>query len=278
MVQEKNKFETYMEDEIDLYEIYLKLKKHFKFIVGFVVIVTFLAGIISFFLSPVYKSEIALRRSGSISFEEIKAMVNYLNNLLKDKEYEEISKELKLSLENVKKIKEIKLKVDRRNKSKNVFSLEVYTYDRTLIPQVINSVLSYIKENPYTQMVTNQRLREIDTRIKNIEGNIEKLKKLRTILYNKFENKRELYLGFNPVEIEEKIIDLQARIERLKLEKEFVRKVLVPLNDPIIPDKPYKPKRVLIIAVTFISSLFMAVFLALFMEWLSEARKYHNIS
>jgi len=278
VVQEKNKFETYMEDEIDLYEIYLKLKKHFKFIVGFVVIVTFLAGIISFFLSPVYKSEIALRRSGSISFEEIKAMVNYLNNLLKDKEYEEISKELKLSLENVKKIKEIKLKVDRRNKSKNVFSLEVYTYDRTLIPQVINSVLSYIKENPYTQMVTNQRLREIDTRIKNIEGNIEKLKKLRTILYNKFENKRELYLGFNPVEIEEKIIDLQARIERLKLEKEFVRKVLVPLNDPIIPDKPYKPKRVLIIAVTFISSLFMAVFLALFMEWLSEARKYHNIS
>ncbi|WP_038056383.1 Wzz/FepE/Etk N-terminal domain-containing protein [Thermodesulfobacterium hydrogeniphilum] len=277
-MQEKNKFETYMEDEIDLYEIYLKLKKHFKFIVGFVVIVTFLAGIISFFLSPVYKSEIALRRSGSISFEEIKAMVNYLNNLLKDKEYEEISKELKLSLENVKKIKEIKLKVDRRNKSKNVFSLEVYTYDRTLIPQVINSVLSYIKENPYTQMVTNQRLREIDTRIKNIEGNIEKLKKLRTILYNKFENKRELYLGFNPVEIEEKIIDLQARIERLKLEKEFVRKVLVPLNDPIIPDKPYKPKRVLIIAVTFISSLFMAVFLALFMEWLSEARKYHNIS
>lgn len=277
MVQGEKKFETYIEDEIDLYEVYLKLKKHFKFIVGFVVIMTFLAGVISFFLPSVYKSEIALRRSESINFEEIKAIIDYLDNLLKNKEYKEVAKELKLPLKTVEKLKEIKIVVDRKTKSKDVFSLEVYTYDRTLIPQVINGVLSYIRGNSYTQMVTNQRLKEIDTRIKNIEANIEKLKKFKTVLYDTLENKRDLYLGFNPVEVEERIIDLQARIEQLKLKRELVRKVLVPLNDPIIPDKPYKPKKALIIVIVFISSLFMAVFLALFIEWLSQAKKYHNV-
>jgi len=276
-MQEEKKFETCIENEIDLYELFLKLKKHFKFIVGFVLVMTFVAGLISFLLPPVYKSGIALRKSGSINFEETKAIIDYLDNLLKNKKYKEVAKELKLPLKTVKKLKEIKIVVDRKTKSKDVFSLEVYTYDRTLIPQVINTVLSYIKENSYTQMVTNQRLKEIDIWIKNIEADIEKLKKFKTVLYNKLEDKRDLYLSFNPIEVEERIIDLQAKIEQLKLERELVRKVLVPLNDPIIPDKPFKPKKAFIIAIVFISSLFMAIFLALFIEWLSGARKYHNV-
>ncbi len=77
-----------------------------------------------------------------------------------------------------------------------------------------------------------------------------------------------------------KVKGLQAKYETLlklyeqaKLEeqRDFIHVEII--DPPSDPDIPVKPKKKLIIAVAGISSLFGGVFLALFTEWLSEARR-----
>jgi uncharacterized protein involved in exopolysaccharide biosynthesis len=47
------------------------------------------------------------------------------------------------------------------------------------------------------------------------------------------------------------------------------------VDPPYIPDKdkPYKPKKLLVIAVGFVSGLFLGIFGAFFKEWLDNVRK-----
>jgi uncharacterized protein involved in exopolysaccharide biosynthesis len=50
------------------------------------------------------------------------------------------------------------------------------------------------------------------------------------------------------------------------------------IDPPYIPekDKPYKPRKILIIAVATVSGLFLGIFLAFFMEWLENIRTRYN--
>ena len=50
------------------------------------------------------------------------------------------------------------------------------------------------------------------------------------------------------------------------------------IDPPYVPDKnkPYKPKKALIVTVGFISGLFLGIFAAFFKEWLDNVRKRHK--
>ncbi len=50
------------------------------------------------------------------------------------------------------------------------------------------------------------------------------------------------------------------------------------IDPPYVPDpeKPYKPKKKLIVAVAGVSGLFLGIFLAFFMEWLENVKKRHQ--
>ncbi len=47
------------------------------------------------------------------------------------------------------------------------------------------------------------------------------------------------------------------------------------IDPPYVPEKPYKPKKKLIVAVAGVSGLFLGIFMAFFKEWLDNVRKKH---
>ena len=86
-MEEKSKEQTYLgDDEIDLYELCLVLKKRYKLILGIFVIAVLMAGVISFRMTPVYRSSFIVRiptvptRSNEtiISAAETEKMINEL--------------------------------------------------------------------------------------------------------------------------------------------------------------------------------------------------------
>jgi uncharacterized protein involved in exopolysaccharide biosynthesis len=48
------------------------------------------------------------------------------------------------------------------------------------------------------------------------------------------------------------------------------------IDPPYIPDKPYKPKKKLVVAVALVSGLFLGIFAAFFREWLDNVKKRHR--
>ncbi len=45
------------------------------------------------------------------------------------------------------------------------------------------------------------------------------------------------------------------------------------IDPPYVPEKPYKPKKKLIMAVALVSGLFLGIFLAFFVEWIENVKK-----
>ena len=109
------------------------------------------------------------------------------------------------------------------------------------------------------------RLLKIDTSIKETEASIADLEFRRENLRKDLEKLRL------------KKENLKRRLESIKVKGETIEPVNI-LAGPFSSDKPEKPRKTLIMAVSFVSSFFLGIFLALLTDWLSEARTRHGTS
>ena len=80
-----------------------------------------------------------------------------------------------------------------------------------------------------------------------------------------------------------KVKGLQAKYETLlklyeqaRMEEQKNRIYVEVIDPPSVPDVPAKPKKKLIVAVAGVSSLFLGVFLALFLDWVESARSRYR--
>ena len=64
--------------------------------------------------------------------------------------------------------------------------------------------------------------------------------------------------------------------EQAKLQEAKENIYVEVIDYPSLPDKPVKPKKKLMVAVAGVSSLFLGIFLAFFIEWLENIRRKHE--
>lgn len=81
-----------------------------------------------------------------------------------------------------------------------------------------------------------------------------------------------------------KVKGLQAKYETLlklyeqaKFEEQKENIYVEVIDPPSLPDIPVKPKKRLMVAVAGVSSLFLGIFLALFLDWVKEAKRRHSL-
>ena len=260
-----------MEEEINIYQLWLKVKARWKLVVT-VVLFSLLGSFIYLGLAKsVYETTFMLKVPRVLTTAEAVAYVNSLDLLIKQKRYDDLQSTLMLDSETVDKIKQIKASSVRKAKQTIKITLEVY--DPGIIKDVSRKIVDYLNSNELVKQEIEVRKYELMQKIKNLEKRIDALEKTKKIINNIVLRGGRVY--FNPAEIDGMIEEMKSNLLRyktqLKLLKGFEISVL-----PNIPEEPKEPRKKVVLLASFITSLFFGIFLALFLDWLEVQRTRYS--
>lgn len=269
------------EDEIDLYELWLRLKKRWKIILGTVSLFTILSIVYIFIAQPIYEGKFAVKLPSYIhglskvvllfSTEEVKIELNKLKNLIKLKRYDKLSSKLNLEIDTVVKI--VSIDVHTIRDLKDTVEIKVQTTDPNIIRLISYKIVDYLNNNRYIKELINMKRLQLKEELIEIEKNIESLKNTKKLVEGLINEGKAIY--FNPAEIDRTIESFMSKLFTLKTQLKTLKGFSISV-EPEIPSEPVKPKKVLILSISFVTSLFLGVFLVLFLEWLEEARRKHE--
>ncbi len=253
------------EDEIDLYELWLVIKKRkaIIFITTFVFI--FLAGLYLLITPSVYQSSFILKK-GLLSPFQIKKYIDNLQFLLKEGRYDDLEKLLEIHSSKIEKIKSIEASIPRNEKSMVQVNVEVL--DPTLIKPLEKAIVAYISNQPLVQRTLSIKKKVLISMIENLKEGIKTLQELQ-------KDSKMTDLEMDPLEIQVTIKNYQDQLAGIQSDLALLRPLFL-ATSAVVPTKPSKPKKKLVLAVAGVSGIFLGIFLAFFSEWLAQARKRYE--
>ena len=277
---DKNQQYFYEEDEIDLYEIWLLLKKR-KILILITTLIFLTLGVIYILVSANIYRDSAVVALPSVDFPTTKTFVDFpttkeiidsLNKKVEKKEVKSLPRSLRNSFLRAQVRSIVANSVGKRG-GKEVFILKVEGLNKSLLPSVVDSIINYLNSNKYVKCKVEEQKFLIKKQIDLIKREIPKIEKEASAFKQKLLNSNQAKIvGFNPTDIDRSIIELKTRIMNLRyILSSGIHGYSVIYSD--LTQKPVKPKRKLIIVVSSISGLFFGIFLAFFLEWLENARK-----
>jgi LPS O-antigen subunit length determinant protein (WzzB/FepE family) len=255
-MEKEFKKETSFEDEIDLYELILIFKKRIKYVAGVFVLGVFIATVVSFLMPNIYQARATLW----VDFFLTQTMIESLkaNQLVKDGEFiiplqqgrhPEVNN-VSLSILNSAEFQE---KV--RDKVRQTFGSDVdLLYFKTGIDKKYFKAID--NKTGSIVLTTEQRERKLAEEI------------LKTAIEEFRTELDKVSLTYSEILTPQKV--------KTDKSKNFVLFYIV--ENPYSSDVPVKPKRMLIIAVAAITSLFAGIFLVFLVEWWSKAKKERFLS
>ena len=302
------------EDEIDLYELWEKIWSHRKFITVLTLSLTIITLIATFFMKNIYKSSAVIlptqqgaeASSLASQYGEIASLVGInipssangaeIMALLKSKDLkkETINKyhllpvilyklwdsKHKKWIKNesiVEKIKKAilgsKKKIFSENEIRMAKAIKAFSKMMDVSEDKKLGTITISVEYPDPIIAANLVEDIISTlKDKMTKDAIDIARKRKKILED------ELIKTQDPT-IQQKLYSLIAKQEEImvmaKASEDFAFKVIDP---PRIPIKKYKPKRLLITIVAFITGIFLSIFLVFFIEYVKEAKKRRQVA
>ena len=259
--------ERYQDDEIDLYDLWLVLKKR-KLTILLVVLVTLgLAIAYATLAQKVYRVSnnlILNQMVGPIKQSEITAAIDELDELKKLRK-EKTAQLLDMHVDDLDKIKNIKASVI---KGLSVVRVDIETLDNSAGIALMEALPDYIQSVP--SIAINLEMEKALT-----EKNMQDLK---VIIDNPV---KDLSLPSNTVVYVPSIdlYTLREKYNRLIMTMENIEeKQIVSFawkTEP--PLKPFKPKTKLIVSLSLVMGCFLGIFIAFFLEWTRNARRVRGI-
>ena len=257
----------YHDDEIDLYDLWLVLKKR-KLMILLIVLVTLgLAIAYATLAQKVYRVSnnlILNQMVGSIKQSELTAAIDELNEL-KNLRKEKTAQLLSMHVDDLDKIINIKASV---SKGSGVVRVDIETLDNSAGIALMEALPGYIQSVP--SIAINLEMEKALT-----EKNMEDLK---AIIDNPV---KDLNLPSNTVvyvpsidlyTLREKYNQLVITMENIE-EKQLVS--FAWKTEP--PLKPFKPKIILIVSLSLVMGCFLGIFIAFFLEWTRNARRVRGL-
>ena len=241
----ENNQKIIQEDEIDLRELFLTIWRKKVFIVLLTFIVTILASIYAFMKTPIYEVKVVIE-VGSFNSNS-NSNSNYIENPLNL-----IKKLLILNKENIKGIQDSNIEnITLVKSTPNLIELSATSASNENGIKLLNKIVADVKE---------EHLSKIDSYKSLIVDNINNLKSQIKLLEddkNKFDG--SLAVKF---ELVSKINDLELQISLHNIQNTKL------IGDIITNEYPIKPKKKLIVAVSFVTGFILSIFLVFFMEFI----------
>jgi len=226
------------DDEIDLYELFIKLWKHKIFILMFTLLCTVASIVAVNIMPPKYK----------VTAKVVPNNIEFIKIFYKDLgSYGNIDMVLS-----------------------NIY-IGVYTEiifplfkSRDLAIKAVGQALGGNSDPEYCASIIDEEELSIDVK-KNREVasviEIEVVHRDSALAYN-FANNL--------------LFQVDNELKRIYNIKDSKTRLLNVTESPVMPKKPYSPKKSLVVAVAFVSSLFLALFLVLIIDWIGAVRKQYS--
>jgi capsular polysaccharide biosynthesis protein len=261
----------YEEDEIDLYELWLTLKRRYKLLVSVMFSFILLSIVYLFLAKPVYKTEFIVKLpKGLTSPQETRDIIQNLENLRKENRYTELSNLLSISEEDVMEIDSISASEIKKNK--NIVKITLNVYDPIIIEKLGISLLEYLNNNRFVKERIRLKRETLRFLINETNKKIKEIESVKDRIVEDLKRGKIRDIGFNPVDMDRSILSLKERVKNLENQLKLLRGYEIAVN-PVVPEKPSKPKKTLILAVSLVSGLFLGIFLVFFVEWIENAKR-----
>ena len=279
---------VYSEEEIDLYELCLTLKKRFKLIAGVFIAAVLITVVISFLLPPVYRGSFIIRvpmipetQTGSIFNEGLnkqvplinpKEAVNLISNLdrlRKEKQIRKLSDALGISNEKIGAL--VELTANAPMGVNDSIEVVIDVSSPVFINDFKDGILGFLNENKYDKKRISLRRASLLSLREELVNNISEVEAVKKLVNNQIKEDKTKELGFNPIEMDKEVIIFKQMLKNVGNEIKLLKGFEIVI-EPVISDKPVRPKKVLNVAIAGISSLFLGVFLAFLLEWPNRNR------
>ncbi|BAI79892.1 conserved hypothetical protein [Deferribacter desulfuricans SSM1] len=267
--------QPYEDDEIDLRDLIKTILRYKYFILIFTTLITLLAFIYVSIKKPIFQIEASLEmgyikpvinnNNNKIYLLEPKATVELIKNKFDNSKSEDI-KYPQVDVSIIKKANDIlNVKImDYSNKSANTYLEKIIKTLNDIEDTKINTYTKNIKEKisllNKTQRELEQQIAELNKQLKSVKDAAIYQVLLNTI--NSYQNQIK--------NIKLNIIDLEYKLSPVNFTKTNILGRIYQKNNP------YKPKKNLIIAVAFVTGLFLSIFLIFFIEFVKSFKEEPN--
>ena len=283
---EQNSRVVYQDDEIDLFELGKKVWRYKKFIFLITGIVSLLAIVYVFMATPWYKATATIETGHYTNDNNEENLVaNSADSIQKlTVKYIDLLKDVEGLDYQVQKISMVK-------DSKKFFDIEVIAKTNDIALKQINkmvedlandSQINFLKNNKIVEKqqqieyLKSMQIPRLDKQTTNLEqyatlakdkSNIQD--KLIEATLKDMQTERDISTNDKLLSLEKELLNLQTEeLNKLLDQKSHIEFMLKPYNyqnthivsNVIISNKPVKPKKIIIVAIAFLSSLMLSIF------------------
>lgn len=189
------------------------------------------------------------------------------NALNKSQKTSMMAKLLNLSYSQAEQIASIKAE----NKLNKGLKITIESYRPKEIEYIASGLINYLNSQPSIKFIIGSQKNLLELQKKFLNESLQDQIKLKNTITSEITKGRVNIIGFNPLDLDQSIVNTKVEIQKINREISILGVKVS--NKLLIPSKPSKPKKLLILAVSFLSSLFLGIFFAFFAEWVSANKK-----
>lgn len=262
-------FETIREDEVNLYDLWKVILKRKMIIIAIFLISLLGAAIYCFAASPIYRLETHMKLYMPKDIVTVKELptAKDISSIIGKIDDEKMAIIFSKNADEI-----TQVNIDEIKGTTDKFRIIIESHNPESLGSHLQEMLSYIENIREIKSNHEKIISEIHERMQKVQEADSKNDFHIREIEKRLHSSKLLPVGFNPVEINNKAVEL--KMEKYRLEKEFQNyKTIQPLEDPFISRDPVKPKKAIIMTIAGACSLMFGILVAFFVEYLAEMRK-----